>query len=212
MIVAENPKFIFVHVYKTGGTSIKRSLRRYAMQPGQEFANFFFKRLGIRQFGPTYYPDHFSASDLIEQIGQQKFKSYFSFGFVRNPWSWEVSTYKYILKNRKHPDHQRVSSFHDFREYLHWRCDGRFQLQQDFLYHDGKQVVDFVGRFEHLERDFQEICLRLNLSHRLPALNQSGGRGFRRYYTSDLIEMVRSTYRPDIEEFGYRFDPSSQAA
>jgi hypothetical protein len=183
------------------------------MKPGQEFANFFLKRMGIPQISPVYYPDHLMASELIERIGMQKFASYFSFGFVRNPWDREVSTYRYILKNRKHVDHLKVTRFKDFDTYLRWRCDGRFQLQQDFLYHNGKQVVDFIGRFENLVNDFQVVCKRLGLRRRLPALNKTTGARYERYYNNELVELVQSTYRRDIDEFGFQFGQSaSQAA
>ncbi len=211
MIVAENPRFVFVHVFKTGGTSIKRVLRRYAMKPGQEFANFFLKRVGIRQFGPVYYPDHLTANELVDQIGKPGFDSYYSFGFVRNPWDWEVSTYKYILKSTKHLNHETVRSLNGFGEYLRWRCDGRFQLQQDFLYHEGKQLVDFVGRFENLNEDFQAICGKLSVRHQLPALNRTGGAPYQSFYTDELVELVRYTYQSDIDEFGYRFDQTDDS-
>ena len=206
MIVAEKPRFIFVHVFKTGGTSVKRVLRRYAMKPGQEFANFFLKRIGIPQFGPTYYPDHLTAGELVEQVGKERFDSYYSFGFVRNPWDWEVSTYKYILKNQKHFNHEAVKSLKGFGEYLRWRCDGRFQLQQDFLYLNGKQLVDFVGRFETLNEDFQSVCRQLQIRHQLPVLNRTGGAAYQSYFTDELVELVRCTYQSDIDEFGYQFD------
>lgn len=212
MIVAENPRFVFVHVHKTGGTSIKRVLRRYAMKPGHELANQFLKRIGIRQFSPVYYPNHFTANQLIERIGSVRFGSYYSFGFVRNPWDWQVSTYRYILRNRKHPHHKIVVALKEFGEYLRWRCDERFQLQRDFLYQDDKQVVDFIGRFENLTEDFQSVCRQLKLRHRLPVLNRTGGKRYESYYTEYLKELVQTTYRPDIEEFGYQFEKAASKA
>lgn len=212
MIVAEKPRFVFVHVYKTGGTSVKRALRRYAMKPGQEFANFFFKRLGIPQFGPVHYPDHMTAGELINQIGQDSFDDYFSFGFVRNPWDWQVSMYKYIIRNRMHPDHETVKSFRGFTDYLRWRCDGRFRWQRDFVFVEQRQVVDFVGRFENLTNDFEYVCDQLQIQRRLPTLNRTRSTDFRKFYTDPLIELVNQTYRPDIDQFGYQFESVNSPA
>ncbi len=212
MIVAENPRFVFVHVFKTGGTSIKRALRRHAMSPWQEYANVLLKRVGIPQFGPSPYPDHLTASKLIKRIGREQFDSYFSFSFVRNPWDREVSHYKYICRSRAHADHETVRSLSGFGEYLRWRCDNRFRQQVDYLNHEGERVVNFVGRFEKLNADFRHVCQRLGLNHKLPVLNRTNHSHYSNYYTEDLAELIRQTYCGDISEFGYEFQRTTSSA
>ena len=68
-------KCIFIHVPKVAGTSIERSI-------------FETNKWLI---------GHVKASDYI-RIDKNKFESYFSFGFVRNPYDRVVSAYHY-LKN-----------------------------------------------------------------------------------------------------------------
>lgn len=205
MIVSPEHRFIFVHIFKTAGTSIKRAIRRYAMPKWQEPANVILKRIGIPQFGPVRLPDHMTASEMIGHIGQDEYKKYFSFAFVRNPWDWELSHFKYILDKPKHPQHAEVAVMRDFAEYLDWRCDGRYRLQQDFLTHDGRQVVDFVGRFESLQRDFTFVCDTLGIDYRLPKLNTTKQTDYAEHYTPRMVELVRDTYREDIELFEYEF-------
>ena len=213
MIVCEKPAFVFVHVFKTAGTSIKRALRRYAMPSWHEYANSVFKRVGIPQFGPPAYPDHLLASQLVEQIGLDKFKSYFSFAFVRNPWDWELSHYKYILRSKSHHYHQEVSGLKDFSEYVRWRCDGRFKLQGDFVVMNDEIVVDYVGRFENLENDFQLVCNRLDINSTLARLNTTRRTSYREHYNDTTAELIRRTYLCDILRFGYKFeDPQTSAA
>ena len=206
MIVSESRKFVFVHIFKTAGTSVKRALRRYAMPGWQEPVNFFFKRMGIPQFGPRQWSDHFSAGQLIEEIGRQQFNSYFSFAFVRNPWDWEVSHYKYICRNDRHVDHERVRKFVGFSDYLKWRCDGNFRLQRDYLTDGDDLVVDFVGRFERLDVDFAHVCSQIGVKRRLPKLNRTRRRPFREFYDANLVELITKTYEPDIRLFEYEFD------
>ena len=172
MIVSSQRQFVFVHIFKTAGTSIKRAIRRYAMPAWHEGANFVFKRIGIPQFGPPSRGDHFNASDLIGEIGRKEFNRFFSFAFVRNPWDWELSHYRYICKHPSHRDHEEVAKLGHFSEYARWRCDGRFHSQESFLLHNGQMVLDFVGRFENLESDFGHVCRQLHIPFRLPRLNR----------------------------------------
>ena len=205
MIVSPEHQFIFVHIFKTAGTSIKRAIRRYAMPEWQEQANTILKKLGIPQFGPDPLPDHMTASQAIDELGRDEFNRYFSFAFVRNPWDWEVSHYKYILKKRKHELHDQVTAMGSFESYLDWRCDGRFQLQQEFLVHEGQQVVDFVGRFETLKKDFEFVCNTLGIESELPKLNATQSSDYCDFYTPRTIKMIEETYADDIELFQYEF-------
>ena len=212
MLVSETRNFVFVHVFKTGGTSVKRALRRYSMARWKEVANFFFKRLGIPQYGPRFYPDHWRVSDLIEAIGETVYQRYFSFAFVRNPWDLEVSHYKYILKASKHPSQELVRRLGGFSEYIRWRCDGNAQIQSDLLTWKDQLAVDFVGRFESLEQDFALICRQLGVRSRLPRLNRTRRDDYRSYYDDQTREMVEQAFREDLERFSYSFESTSAAA
>ena len=212
MIVCEEPAFVFVHVFKTAGTSIKRALRRYAMPAWQEYANSVLKRVGVSQFGPPSYPDHQLACELIDQIGLEAFERYFSFAFVRNPWDWELSHYKFILRLKRHPQHQEVSQLSDFTDYVRWRCDGRFQLQQDFITLDDEIIVDFVGRFENLEADFHLVCQQIGIQPKLAKLNATRKTDYREHYDDKSAELIRQTYLCDVIRFGYQFDRKNSDA
>ena len=212
MIVSNRQNFVFVHIFKTAGTSVKRALRRHAMPMWQEPANHLFKRIGVPQFGPKHYPDHMTASDLIKQTSLEHFNSKFSFAFVRNPWDWELSHYKYILLHPRHEFHDEVRRLGKFSEYVRWRCDRRFRLQRSFLVHDGQRVVDFVGRFENIDADFQKVAQRLNISLKLKRLNQTRRTIYQRHYDAKATELIAVAYQADIAEFGYQFEPQRESA
>lgn len=206
MIVSNRRNFVFVHIFKTAGTSIKRALRRHAMPGWQEPMNQLLKRIGVSQFGPDHYPDHMTAGELIEQISIEKFESMYSFAFVRNPWDWELSHYKYILQHPRHPNHHEVRQLGSFRQYVRWRCDGRLRSQRSFLTYQGKQIVDFVGRFETLDEDFQSVARQLEISSKLKRLNQTRSTVYQRHYDQQTAALIRDAYQEDIQAFGYRFD------
>ena len=96
-------------------------------------------------------------------------------------------------------------------------------------------MVDFLGRFETLQADFNFVCEHLGIAHTpVPHVNKSklrrglvgflhkllsgGGRKTiatplrnADYYDEECVEAVRRLYRRDIELFGYRFKSVSSA-
>lgn len=74
MIINHDRKFIFIHVPKTGGCSIRAVLSGETSKRGFHRSYRTIKK---------QYPD------------------YFSFGFVRNPWDRMVSLYEFCLRKPK---------------------------------------------------------------------------------------------------------------
>jgi len=92
-----------------------------------------------------------------------------------------------------------------FDEYIRWRSARRNLTQQDFIDFAGKQIVDFVGRFESLDSDFRTICDRLGLHLWLPVRNSSDTRPYQEFYSNFSRKAVEQLYAADIERFGYEF-------
>jgi sulfotransferase famil protein len=152
-------------------------------------------------------PAHVKAQDVIDLIGEVKYNMYFSFAIVRNPWDWQVSLYSYMLKKTSHPQHTIVKSFKNFEDYVYWRCKEDVQFQKDFIYNmDGKLLVNYVGRFEHIDRDFKEICKRIGISAALPKINVSNTTAYQKFYNAETKRMIQKTFEPDISLFKYTFE------
>ena len=80
--------------------------------------------------------------------------------------------------------------------------------QTKWIKNDGKIAVDFVGRFENLDADFQVICeaLGINPVPKLPHFNPGEHRPYQEYYDDETRAIVADVYADDIETFGYTFD------
>jgi hypothetical protein len=71
-----NGSYIFIHINKTGGTSIAKAIG-----------------LTVKK--------HLTAEQVITQIGERAFNDAFVFTVVRNPWSKVVSHYKFRVKTNQ---------------------------------------------------------------------------------------------------------------
>ena len=122
MLVSHTKQFIFIHIYKTAGTSVMDVIRPYArlvdrLAYTNRFTIKFFKivsRLlglpydGMKSF--TGLRKHAKADEIREKLGEEMYDSYFKFVFVRNPFDFLVSLFFYIKQakgNRNHGNSER---------------------------------------------------------------------------------------------------------
>jgi hypothetical protein len=89
-------KCIFVHIPKTGGTSIEDSIW------GPDWSQRTEEQLwmGVVRPGFNKYQSaglqHLLASQIRQEAGTTTFAECFSFAFVRNPWDKVVSQFHYL--------------------------------------------------------------------------------------------------------------------
>jgi hypothetical protein len=74
---------------------------------------------------------------------------------------------------------------------------------------EGVLLVDFLARFENLERDWQEISKRIGVDAPLPRNNASRHPPYRDCYDDETRRMVSEMFREDLEFFGYQFEVRS---
>ncbi len=207
---------IFVHIPRTGGSSIERLL-----WPAKEDRNEKNLWMGFTDPYHNKYQtgglQHLLASQIRREVGEETFRRFFKFAFVRNPWDKTVSQYLYMKRRKDLRAFIGMAEHDSFNHYLTLiaaKKHVQWEAQYRFIYSEtGRQLVDFVGRFEHFRRDLQEVLERLGIRtrilgvpvKRIPHLNRSVRRPYREYYDCEARERVRDMYRRDIELFGYRF-------
>jgi hypothetical protein len=218
MLISYTHEFIFFHVAKVGGLSIRDALKPYTQLP-EKFKIKQPSRFSGGKPNPLYEMWeitllHAKARDAVKEVPPDIYSRFYKFAFVRNPWDWQVSMYHFILKETAHIRHELVKSMSGFEEYLEWVINtrnpyarGATRLQKDMLTDDsGRLIIDFVGRYETLAQDFGHICRHLNIRASLPHLNSSRHRDYRSYYNERTRRLVAEHFREDIELFGYNFD------
>lgn len=191
---------IFIHIPKSAGTSVAQAL-------------FSAQSRHVR------YLEY-------EMANPCKFRRYFKFTFVRNPWDRLVSTYFFLnsggmnsLDAAFSEKHLSIySNFSDFvmhglsrnivQSWVHFRPQSWFVCDPG-----GNLKVNFVGHFETLSEDFKYVAQRLGVNCELPKTNASNHRHYSTYYDKESWSMVKRVYQADIDLFGYqmcRFSPSCE--
>ena len=132
--------------------------------------------------------------------------TYFRFAFVRNPWDRLVSTFI----QKKKINYGVYGSFSSFSEFILslpkqklWRCDKHHRRQTDLF---PLKSIDFIGRFENFEQDFNIVCDKIGIPHQeLPHKNKTKHKHYTEYYDDETKQIVAEKYAKDIEYFGYEF-------
>jgi len=184
-----NGPFIFIHINKTAGTSIG-------------------KAVGL----PLKH--HLTAAEVIARIGKDKWMTAYKFTFVRNPWDKVVSHYEYRRKKNKTEIASRNIPFTEWvkltygidKDPFYYNNPRSFQPQVEWLKDDeGVISIDFIGKFESINTDFDLIKNIIGIDQSLPHLNASKRARYQSYYNDETKGIVADWFHEDIREFGYTF-------
>jgi len=175
--------FVFIHIQKNAGKSIRRALY---LQGGA---------------------DHRLAKVIRSNLRL----------FVRNPWDRLVSAYFYRVQggNGSLDDLSRAKHYPDsfdafcerIEEFKTLPNESMFVSQVDWISDvNAMQIIDFVGRIENIQEDFDIVCEELKRpSIKLPHVNKSQHKSYRDIYTSKTKNLVAIAYKDDIERYKYSF-------
>jgi chondroitin 4-sulfotransferase 11 len=213
-------KFIFIHIPKTAGTSIKTTL---------DFVKYRTNHRTLKNLinlEPPTGIDWPWQKDGIE--------NYFKFAFVRNPWDRAVSSYFYWankyhqrIKNKQNsnipnPIKERqlrhmeniyaiIEKHKDFKGFyrhfadnpkaLHSLCPV-FNVQSRWV----DPRLDFIGTYENLIEDMRYICDQVGVPFMLQHQNASDHKSYRAYYDDELVDCVATIYERDISTLDYSYD------
>jgi len=102
--------------------------------------------------------------------------------------------------------------FNDFIKLHKYATDTCFhptqkKYQLDFLTNSsGQVIVDFIGRFENLDQDFNIVCDKIGIPQQtLPHKNKSTHKHYTEYYDDKSRRIIMNRFDKDIEYFGYKF-------
>ena len=214
MILSRGRSYLFIHIPKTGGTSMALALEARAMKDDIMLgdtpkARRRRRRLaGVQAAGRLW--KHATIADLDGLVAAEELPRLFCFTMVRNPWDRVVSYYHWLRAQRfDHPSVRlaRAAPFERFLEDAGTQASlARWPAGRYMRAADGTERVDAWIRLEHLSRDLAPLEAHLGFALALPHANRSDREaGYRAAYTPALRDIVARCCREDIERFGYDF-------
>lgn len=205
-VCPKNCEIAYLNIGKTGCSSIRKALLECDI-PGVEVDD--------------NQEIHRYTNSLIKYKLKGKDRERFIFAFVRNPFDRIVSLYKNKFRSLRNLDvegfiytdylngifHPQMS-FDEFVETMvkipDRLADRHFKSQYCMIYEVPDLPVRFVGKFENLSGDFEQLRKRFPALGELPHFNKSSaGSDYRAFYNHYTASLVAERYRRDIEEFHY---------
>jgi hypothetical protein len=183
-MISHKHKCIFIHIPKTGGTSIENFFQNKEENPRSK---------------------HKTAQNYALK-NRRAWNKYFKFTVVRNPWDWMVSWYFWRNKNNELSMKEFLLNYKIVSSETQIRCLPNKMNFLEFVNIDHTMSLDYVCKFENLQEDFRVICEKIGIPHQeLPHVNKTNHKHYTKYYDDETRQIVAEKYAKDIEYFGYKF-------
>ena len=215
MMISRGRAYVFVHIPKTGGTSLALALEGRAMKDDIMLGDTpkALKRRhrvrDVRTKGRLW--KHATLADIDGLVSPAELAKMFTFTLVRNPWDRMVSYYHWLRdQDFAHPA-VTLAKAQDFSGFL--RDPDTQRVQQDWPAArymtdvQGVERCDLYIRLEHFEADVAPLAAHLGFDLSLPRVNRSDRAArFQDYYTDETRQIVARCCAIDIKRFDYRFE------
>ena len=225
MIISHKHKFIFVKTKKTAGTSIEIALsnlcgkndiltpiadedesqrRKNKIHPKNykigihDFKIADLKELikkGLKYKRRQLYSNHSTAKEIQKNLDPKIWNSYFKFCFERNPIDKAISAYNYHMKF----SNQELSFEHFLKSNDFYKNFHRYSI-------DDQIAVDFVGKYETLQDDFDHILRQIGIEKKI-LLPKSKISNKRRepLISNESKEIIINKCKMEFKHLGYEY-------
>lgn len=217
VILSRGRGYVFIHIPKTGGTALTLALEARAMKDDILIGDTPKARArrgrlkGLTARGRLW--KHATLADLDGLVTRADLETLFLVTLIRNPWDRMVSYYHWLRGQSFDNPAVALAKAVDFSAFLaHPQTLAAFAAWPYPAYlrdAEGRDWPALYARLERLEEDLApfEAHLGFRLTP-LPRANDSArARDWRPYYSDADAARLAALCAPDIERFGYRFDP-----
>ena len=199
MPIHRDLKVVFLHIPRTGGTTVEKILGLYEPWPA---VRVDWLRGPYDRNGESVQLQHLPLAELSKVAGED-FTDWYKFAFVRNPWDRLVSAFSF-MKGPK-------AGFPQFVERVQSvvatgdRIAGKnchLRPQTDYALDE----LDFLGRFETFERDLTRVLEEIGVPPGdIPHAHKTKREHYSQYYDETTRRRVADIYARDIEMLEYHF-------
>ena len=154
---------------------------------------------------PIQRPDkHATMKQLILNVDNPN--EYFKIAFVRDPYDRALSKYFHHKRDTFGTPLEASAKNLDFNEWVKRGGLNLFRPQYMYVYDDnGRNLCDFIGRFENLESDYNILKEKFNLD-KLASINHNDLKkvvNVLDYYNNESLEIINKKYEKDFILFNY---------
>jgi len=208
MLVSTTHKFIFIHVPKTAGISMRKILEPYCDEPVTSEFRRLLSHLPISEdISKARFVGHCTANWARLKYGG-KFSDYYKFAVVRNPYDWGVSYYHYKMKvgRLKYLNMEGVT----YKQFIKWhqkKLIPRVTQAKHITDRLGNILVDDLLRFEDIGHEIERLGSILNIKlDPLPKVNVTKHKHYSEYYDDETKCLFEKLWSDDINLLGYEFE------
>lgn len=208
MLYSKSKKFLFIHIYKTGGTAVSA----------------YFKKFLDNKVNNNNIHIHSTFIEITKMI-KEDINNIFTFSTIRNPWDWQLSLYNHIKRIPSHPDFNIINNI-SFNDYISWLNDEGIHREKnrnptiitrkpryltffDFLKDENENIsIDYICKFETLEKDINLICENLNIVNKNKFKTKGRSlknKHYKDFYNENSKKIISKIFEKDIDHFKYSF-------
>ena len=205
MIFSSSRRFVFFAVPKTGTHAIREAMRPHLSESDWEQQLRYGKQLSPLPEIAAVNHGHVSYQQLCSVLGVKVISEFFSFAFVRHPFDRFVSVCAFLA--RTDPSYEQDPTDWMKRALLRPQfCKRVLVAPQHTLLCDetSNMALDFIGRYESLQADFDTVCDRLALPKAtLSRRNRSEHDEYQNLLDDELKDALWQRYQQDFSAFNY---------
>ena len=210
---------IFIHIPKTGGTSVKKlllNLKNPQLSFYDKVKYYHYEEIKRKKL----LSRHGKAIEFLDFFKNDIWNNSLKFTCVRNPWDLMVSSYHWWIQygqkfsnlNLMYTDISKMS----FNEYINSKygkemineCTGN--AEDWFLDENKKIIVDGIVKLENFNSEFKELLhtsgKKFYGNINLPKENTTIRKKYQSYYNKDTKQIIKDRFKFLIEYCNYKFD------
>ena len=166
----DDPKFIYIHIPKTGGTSLTKILKDKLPDLNISFDGEFVTYNNLTHI-------------KMNQSDFDKYNNYFIFTIVRHPYNWIKSYYNFI--HNKHIFYKQISNINikpkTNLSFDKWLDNLKSFNQCDFFFNN-KMLVHKFYKLEEFDSSVKDILKKLNLNDEFDSVQMKSAKSMQADY------------------------------